>query len=183
MVQVGDKKIVEKEDVLNLYEQLLPWEQEDIKKELGTDLDSLSDEEILWHFSINAIDHVNAKECVAEFNDELLDFYDSSEILKELDERTDVLPCEIIDSLSQRLRDFTTEDIEALERIIDEARRENSHVEEVIGTTTVIMEDDGDVQDGTYESWLTLYNTEFGLPSKTKFKEGDRVEIFARKIN
>lgn len=54
--------------------------------------------------------------------------------------------------------------------------------EEVLGTTAVIMDDDGDIQDGTYESWLTLHNTEFNLPTKTNFKEGDKVEIFARKV-
>ena len=55
------------------------------------------------------------------------------------------------------------------------------NTEEVLGTTVVIRDDDGDIQDGTYESWLTLHNTEFDLPTNTNFKEGDKVEIFARK--
>ena len=75
---------------------------------------------------------------------------------------------------------FTEDDIDRLEKIISKVKKE-LNTEEVLGTTVVIRDDDGDIQDGTYESWLTLHNTEFDLPTNTNFKEGDKVEIFARK--
>lgn len=181
-------KIVNKEDVLNLYKQLLPWEQEEVKAALGVDLSSLSEEEILRRFNIDPIDHVEAKECYETFSDAIINYYYTWELFDEIDERlSNVDPSDIIDSLSRKLllgghknHWFTEDDIDRLEKIISKVKKE-LNTEEVLGTTVVIREDDGDIQDGTYESWLTLHNTEFDLPTKTNFKEGDKVEIFARK--
>ena len=181
-------KIVNKEDVLNLYKQLLPWEQEEVKAALGVDLSSLSEEEILRRFNIDPIDHVEAKDCYETLSDAIINYYYTWELFDEIDERLyNIDPSDLIDSLSRKLflgghknHWFTEDDIERLEQIISKVKKE-LNTEEVLGTTVVIRDDDGDIQDGTYESWLTLHNTEFDLPTNTNFKEGDKVEIFARK--
>lgn len=180
--------LVNKEDVIKLYEELLPWEKEELKDIFGTDFDSMSQEEILNHFGIDAIDFVTSRDVSEHFGRELLDDFCDYEILDEVEERLwRIDTSDLIDTLEKKLELngnsdtwFTENDIERLEEIISKAKKE-LNTEEVLGTTVVIRDDDGDIQDGTYESWLTLHNTEFNLPAKTKFKEGDKVEIFARK--
>ena len=80
-------KIVNKEDVLNLYKQLLPWEQEEVKATLGVDLSSLSEEEILRRFNIDPIDHVEAKDCYETLSDAIINYYYTWELFDEIDER------------------------------------------------------------------------------------------------
>lgn len=186
-------KMASKEDVLKLYEQLLPWEQEDVKAEIGVDLGSWSEEDILHRFGIDPVDHVTAKECYETLGDSIIDHYSTYELLDEISNRIfKVDPSDIIDILVKKARFkkekdklglswFSEEDIESLENLIRKIKEE-LNTEEVLGTTVVIRDDDGDIQDGTYESWLTFYNTEFNLSDRTNFKEGDKVEIFARKV-
>lgn len=185
-------KIVNKEDVLELYNQLLPWEQEDLRAIMGYNLNEMSQEEIINEFGINPLEFVDEDDVVDSFGTTLLKEYNDYDILDELDDRLYRIDgsC-IIDALYNKREysrnpknAFDDEEIERLEKFVKMLKEEkNDANEEVLGTTAVIREDDGDVQDGTYESWLTLYNTEFDLPSDTKFKEGDKVEIFARKTN
>ena len=183
-------KIVNKEDVLELYSQLLPWEQEDLKAIMGYSLNEMSQEEIIREFGINPLEFVDEDDVVDSFGTTLLKEYNDYDILDELDDRLYRIDGSyIIDALynkRERSRDpkkaFDEEEIERLEKFVKMLKEEKDDAnEEVLGTTVVIRDDDGDVQDGTYESWLTFYNTEFNLPSDTKFKEGDKVEIFARK--
>ena len=183
-------KIVNKEDVLELYSQLLPWEQEDVKVIMGYNLNDMSQEDIIREFGINPLEFVDEKDVVDCFGTTLLKKYKDYEILDELDNRLYRIDSSyLIDALynkRENCRDskkaFDEEEIRRLEKFVKMLKGENEEAnEEVLGTTAVIRDDDGDILDGTYESWLTLYDTEFNLPSDTKFKEGDKVEIFARK--
>jgi hypothetical protein len=185
-------KIVSKEDVLNLYKELLPWEQEDVKAIMGYDMKDMSQEEVIKEFGINPLEFVDEDDVVDCFGTTLLKEYSDYDILDELDDRLYRIDGSyIIDALYNKRefsRDpkkaFDKEEIERLEKFVKMLKGETDDAnEEVLGTTAVIRDDDGDIQDGTYESWLTLYDTEFNLPSDTKFKEGDKVEIFARKTN
>ena len=185
-------KIVNKEDVLELYNQLLPWEQEDLRAIMGYSLNEMSQEEIIREFGINPLEFVDERDVIDCFGSTLLKEYQDYEILDELDDRLYRIDSSyLIDALYNKFescRDpkkaFDEEEIKRLEEFVKMLKDENDDAnEEVLGTTAVIRDDDGDIQDGTYESWLTLYNTEFDLPSDTKFKEGDKVEIFARKTN
>lgn len=183
-------KIVNKEDVLELYNQLLPWEQEDLRAIMGYSLNEMSQEEIIREFGINPLEFVDEDDVVDCFGTTLLKEYQDYDILDELDDRLYRIDSScLIDALynkREKCRDskkaFDEEEIRRLEKFVKMLKGEDEEAnEEVLGTTAVIRDDDGDIQDGTYESWLTLHNTEFDLPSDTKFKEGDKVEIFARK--
>ena len=184
-------KIVNKEDVLELYSQLLPWEQEDLRAIIGYSLNEMSQEEIIREFGINPLDFVDKDEVFDCFETELLKEYNDYEILDELDDRLYRIDSScLIDALYNKREScrnpekaFDEEEIKRLEKFVKMLKGDADDAnEEVLGTTAVIRDDDGDIQDGTYESWLTLHNTEFNLPTKTNFKEGDKVEIFARKV-
>lgn len=118
--------LVNKEDVIKLYEELLPWDKEELKDILWTDFDSMSQEEILNHFGINAIDFVTSRECNEAFGKELLDDFYDYEILDEVDERLwHIEASALVDTLEKKLELngnsdtwFAESDVEKLEKIV-----------------------------------------------------------------
>lgn len=118
--------LVDIEDVMDLYEQLTPWDQAEFSDMFGTDFSSFSEEDILKHFGIDPIDHVDEKEVYDTFGDVLLDKFCDFEIYDEFERRLwNYEPHEIIYLLHGKLEEnvnpkytFTEDDVESLEKII-----------------------------------------------------------------
>ena len=119
-------KLVSKEDVIKLYDELLPWDKEELKDIFGTDFDSMSQEEILNHFGIDAIDFVTSREVSEHFGKELLDDFCDYEILDEVEERLwHIEASDLVDTLKKKFELngnsdtwFTGEDVENLEKLV-----------------------------------------------------------------
>lgn len=119
-------KIINKEDVIKLYNELLPWDKEELKDIFGTNFDDMSEEDILNYFGIDPIDHVTSRECVKSYGKELLDDFCDYEILDEVDERLWHIDASyLIDTLEQKFELngnsdtwFTEEDVEKLEKLV-----------------------------------------------------------------
>lgn len=119
-------KIVNKEDVIKLYNELLPWDKEELKDIFGTDFDTMSAEDILNHFGIDPIECVTSSECVKSYGKELLDDFCDYEILDEVDERLwNIDAADLIDTLEKKLELngnsdtwFTEKDVEKLENLV-----------------------------------------------------------------
>ena len=180
-------KFVRIEDVVKLFKELTPWDQAEVQLTIGRDFNCMSDEEILQEFDIDPIDHVDAHDAVREFGRELLDDFDTFDLLSEIDDRLwNIKPKSIVDLVCSKFYDgkdeFTEKDVERLEKLVAELKKKRGEQEdELLGITAVIRDDDGTFEDGNYSSWLDLKNKEYTLSKGTKFKEGDKVEIYARK--
>ncbi len=118
--------VVGVEDVMALYEKLSPWDQRDFADKFGTDFSDMSEEQILEHFHIDPIDHVDERDAWDAFGDALLEEYNTYEIWEELDRRLwEIDPSDIIDMLERKTHEetnrrhyFTCEDIDKLEKLI-----------------------------------------------------------------
>ena len=118
--------LVNIEDVMALYEQLTPWDQNEFSDMFGTDFSSFSEEEILKYFGIDPIDHVDEKEVYDTFGDVLIDRFCDFEIYDEFERRLwNYEPHEIIYLLHGKLEEennrahgFTEDDVESLEKIV-----------------------------------------------------------------
>ena len=124
-------KLVSKEDVIKLYDELLPWDKEELKDIFGTDFDAMSEEDILKYFGIDPIDHVCERDVLDAFGETLLEEYNTYELWDEVDNRLwEIDPSYIIDALERKARDetsgrrhdFTCEDIDRLEKLISDLK-------------------------------------------------------------
>lgn len=118
-------RLVNKEEVINLFDELLPWDKDEVREAIGTGFKSQSQEEILNHFGIDPIDFVTARECAEAFGDDILDQFADYEIIEELDRRVGSFdPSDLIDTLKRKLDTptekmwFTEKDADDLQMIV-----------------------------------------------------------------
>ena len=118
-------RLVNKEEVINLFDELLPWDKDEVREAIGTGFKSQSQEEILNHFGIDPIDFVTARECAEAFGDDILDQFSDWEIIEELDRRVGSFdPSDLIDTLKRKLDAptqkmwFTEKDADDLQMIV-----------------------------------------------------------------
>ena len=122
--------VVGVEDVMALYEKLSPWDQRDFADRFGTDFSDMSEEQILEHFHIDPIDHVDEMDVRDAFGDALLEEYNTYEIWDEIDRRLwEIDASTIIDMLEEKTHEetnkrryFTCEDIDRLEKLISDLK-------------------------------------------------------------
>lgn len=122
--------IVGIEDVIALYEKLSPLEQKDFSDMFGTDFSEMSEEEILLHFHIDPMDHVDEGDVREAFGDALLGEYRAYEICEEMDRRLwEIDPSDIIDLLVSKAGEkvnkrhcFTLEDVDRLEKLVSKLK-------------------------------------------------------------
>lgn len=118
------------EDVMALYEKLSPWDQMDFADKFGTDFSDMSEEQILEHFHIDPIDHVDERDVRDVFGDVLLGEYRAYEICDEMDRRLwEIDASDIIDLLVSKAGEkenkrhcFTIEDVDRLENLVSELK-------------------------------------------------------------
>lgn len=123
-------QLVDKEEVLNLFNDLLPWDKEEVRDVIGLDQWKFTEEEILSRFKIRPLDHASAGECVLEYGRELFDYFADYEIFDEgLNRVYRAEPCVLIDMLSAKYefgpkcqKWFTANDVDKLEGLIKKIR-------------------------------------------------------------
>jgi hypothetical protein len=174
------KRLVEQEDVMNLFNEMAPWDRREVAEKLSLAYDVRSDE------------CLSDSEAFDKYGDGIIDYYDPSDLIDALEGKIYDVGMQDIAALARykaRCGFGTTPKnahkiIEYLEQIIQYVQEDAGIAkDEILGTTSVVMDSDGDGIETKYEQWLTFHNTEFNLHDDTKFKEGDTIEIYARKIN
>lgn len=118
-------RLVDKEEVINLFDELLPWDKEEVREAIGTGFKRYSQADILNHFGIDPIDFVTPGECAEAFGDDILDHFADYEIIEELDRRAGSFdPSDLIDTLKRKLDAptekmwFTEKDADDLQMIV-----------------------------------------------------------------
>lgn len=127
------KKYVDKQDVIDLFEQLTPWEKEEIKSDFGGDFSHMSEWDILNHFDIDPMDFFDPTQLTGYQLSELMDQFDYYDLSIELfdNRKYELEPSDIIDGLENsfevRPKLYTKEVIQKLEDFVKKVK--NNYVE------------------------------------------------------
>lgn len=127
------KKYVDKQDVIDLFKQLTPWEQEELKGSLEGNFDTMSEWDILNYFNIDPMDYFEPSELTGFQLAELVDRFDYYDLVDELfdNRKYELDPSDIINGLENsfeaRPKLYTEEVIQKLEDFVKKVK--NNYVE------------------------------------------------------
>ena len=117
-------------DVVSMYNKLLPWEKVAAGDIIGEDFRTYSDEDIVHHFGIKVMDLVTEGECYDEFGTSLLPCFRDYELLDEIENRVWRIDGKsIVDIIKKKSEEsefgsyyFKEKDLDELEKTITSVR-------------------------------------------------------------